>query len=66
VVGLTLRQLAERGIRVSVVAIKRGGSPLLLNPGPEEEFQRGDLVIVVGDSDNLARLAKLAAANPAD
>jgi voltage-gated potassium channel len=57
--GLTLRELPGRNIRVSVVAIKRGESPIQLNPGPDHRIFSGDRVVIVGDRDNLQRLEEL-------
>ena len=57
VTSLPLRDLPSRGIRVSVVAIKRGDEPILLQPGPDEVLEAGDRVIVVGDRESLRRLA---------
>ena len=58
-VGVTLDALPERGVRVSVVAIK-GDGPLRMNPGARDTLRAGDRVIVVGDRENLGRLADLA------
>jgi voltage-gated potassium channel len=58
VANLALRDLAERGISVSVVAIKRGEGPIQLRPSPEDVLRPGDRVIVVGDRPNLVRMAE--------
>jgi voltage-gated potassium channel len=63
--GVRLRELPERGVRVSVVAIKRGEDPLRLQPGPDDELCAGDRVIALGDRENLGRLAALASATRA-
>lgn len=60
VAGAQLRELSERGVRISVVAIKHGDETLLLQPGPDYELRAGDRVIALGDKENLARLAQLA------
>ena len=60
VCGMRLRELAQRGVRVSVVAIKRGEEALRLQPSPDEELRAGDRVVALGDRENLARLATLA------
>jgi voltage-gated potassium channel len=60
--GLALRDLPSRGVRVAVVAIKRGAEPIRLRPGADDTLQAGDRVIAVGDRENLRRLADLAAA----
>jgi voltage-gated potassium channel len=58
--GVRLRDLAARGVRVSVVAIKRGDEALRLQPGPDDELCAGDRVVALGDRESLARLAALA------
>jgi voltage-gated potassium channel len=58
-VDVTLDGLPERGVRISVVAIKTDGT-LRLNPGAGDALRGGDRMIVVGDRGNLARLAELA------
>jgi voltage-gated potassium channel len=55
-----LRDLAVRGIRLSVVAIKREGEGTVLNPDEDAELRAGDHVVVVGDRAQLNRLARLA------
>jgi voltage-gated potassium channel len=52
--------LAEHGVRVSVVAIKRDAQPLLLNPQADVEIRAGDRVVVVGDRNAVNRLAEFA------
>lgn len=59
-VGATLDSLPALGVRVSVVAIKGEDTTLRLNPGARDALRGGDRVIVVGDRENLARLAELA------
>jgi voltage-gated potassium channel len=54
-----LDALPSHGIRVSVLAVK-GQGPLRLNPGATDKLCGGDRAIVVGDRQNLARLAELA------
>ena len=58
--GVRLRDLAARGVKVSVVAIKRGDEALRLQPGPDDELCAGDRVVALGDRESLARLAALA------
>ncbi len=60
-VGLRIDDLAERGARVSVVAIKRVAAPLSLNPGAGSAFEIGDRIVVIGDRASVRRLADLAA-----
>jgi voltage-gated potassium channel len=59
--SLAVGELAGRGVRVSVVAIKRGAEPLALNPAPDARFAPGDRVVVVGERESVNRLAELAA-----
>jgi voltage-gated potassium channel len=56
---VALEALPARGLRVSVLAIK-GSGPLRMNPGAADALRGGDRVIVVGDRENLGRLAELA------
>jgi voltage-gated potassium channel len=58
--GSTLREIKEHGIVVSVVAIKREGQPMTLDPGPDDVMIAGDHVVVVGDRDNVQALTALA------
>jgi voltage-gated potassium channel len=62
--GATLRDLRARGIRLSVVAIKRAGQQTLLNPDADATLEAGDHVVVVGDRENLQRFAGLAEGRP--
>jgi voltage-gated potassium channel len=57
-----LRDLPARGVRLNVVAIKREGEPTRFQPGAEDALAAGDRVVVVGDGENLRRIADLAAA----
>jgi len=59
--GLSLRQLPDFDVRVSIVGIKRHDQPMQLNPGPEHRLFAGDQVVVVGDRKNLEKLASLCA-----
>jgi voltage-gated potassium channel len=58
-----LRDLPARDLRVSVVAMQRPGERLRLNPGPDDTLRAGDRIVVVGDQENLRRLANLAASS---
>lgn len=60
-VGSRLSELGTHGLYAAIIAIKRGSDALRIQPGPAEELQAGDRVVVVGDHDNLRRLAELAA-----
>jgi voltage-gated potassium channel len=57
-----LRDLPARGVQVNVVAIKREGEATRFQPGADDALAPGDRVVVVGDGENLRRLADLAAA----
>lgn len=59
-VNAPLGDLADRGLRAAVVAIKRGDEPLRLKPEPTDVLLAGDRLVVVGDHDDLIRLAELA------
>lgn len=59
-----LRGLSERGVDVSVVAIKRPGEETLLNPTADATLRAGDHVVVVGDQQSLQRMASLAEREP--
>ncbi len=58
--GARVGALWERGVSVSVVAIKRSAQPVLLNPRADEPIGAGDHVVVVGDRENVTRLGELA------
>jgi voltage-gated potassium channel len=55
----TIADLAGRGVRVDVVAVRRGGKTTL-SPDDDESLHSGDRIVVVGDQENLGRLASLA------
>ncbi len=44
---------------VIVIAIKRGDEPMIFNPKPDAQILAGDILIVLGDSDNIAALEKV-------
>lgn len=56
-----LRDLGTHGVRVAVVAIRRPGEATRLAPQPEDALRAGDHVVVVGDRENVKKLAGLAA-----
>ncbi len=56
-----VRDLADRDVHVAVVAIRRDGETIQLRPGPDDTLREGDHVVVVGDRENVRRLATLAA-----
>ena len=57
-----LRDFPARGLHLHVVAIKRVGEPTRFQPSGEDALRAGDRVVVVGDAENLRRIADLAAA----
>ena len=59
--GAQLGSLSERGIELSVVAIKHQDA-LRLRPAPSHELEPGDRIVAVGDRASLDRLAELAGA----
>lgn len=59
-VDLPMSDLGSHGVRVSVVAVKREGEATRLHPHDDEVIGSGDRVVVVGDRENLKRLAELA------
>lgn len=53
VVGKTLKESALRAIYgVTVMAIKRG-KELLVSPSPDEPIRENDILVVIGENDNL-------------
>jgi K+/H+ antiporter YhaU regulatory subunit KhtT len=48
-------------VHLNVVAIKRDGEPTRFQPGADDSLGAGDRVVVVGDGENLRRIADLAA-----
>ena len=54
--------LAANGVRVSVVVIRREGEPLKVNPDAATRLAAGDRVVVVGDRENVTKVAELAGA----
>ena len=50
-----LRELSWDHIDVNIIAIKRGGE-LHLNPGPGETIQKDDILIIIGESEDLETL----------
>ena len=55
-----LSDLPARGLQLHVVAIKREGEPTRFQPGGDDALRAGDRVVVVGDGENLRRIADLA------
>jgi len=56
-VGCALGELAERGIQVGVVVLQREGETPRVNPDTGTRLRAGDRIVVVGESDALARMA---------
>jgi voltage-gated potassium channel len=59
-VDVPMGELSSHGLRVSVVAVKREGAATRLHPHDDEVIGSDDRVVVVGDRENLKRLAELA------
>ena len=55
-----LRELPGRGLQLHVVALKRKGEPTRFQPQGDDALRVGDRVVVVGDAENLRRIAELA------
>jgi len=55
-----LLDFPARGLRLQIVAVKRQGEPTRFQPSAEERLLAGDRVVVVGDAENLRRIADLA------
>ncbi len=57
------KRLIDSGLRkkynVIVIAIKRGDEPMIFNPKANVFILAGDILIVLGDSDNIAALEKV-------
>ncbi len=54
--GKNLRQLDLRArFRVTVLALRRGDG-VLISPHPDEPIRRGDILVVIGENDNLEKL----------
>ena len=56
-----LRDLSAHGMHLHVVAIKRQGEATRFQPREDDALEAGDRVVVVGDAENLRRIADLAA-----
>ncbi len=61
VAGTALGELRTHRVHVSVVAIQCDDAPLALNPAADVVLRVGDRVVVVGDRENVTRLADLVA-----
>ena len=58
-VGKTLMQSGlRRKYDIIVVAIKRPDMPMIFNPGPNSEIQKDDILVVLGDNQQISALEK--------
>ncbi|MFW6312959.1 MAG: potassium channel family protein [Spirochaetota bacterium] len=58
-IGVALRDTPIRSrLNVIIVAIRRGESDLVYNPGPDARFEVGDRLVAIGRSEQLAELSK--------
>ena len=55
--GKTIAALERENPRLRIVAIKRNDQALEMIPAQETQIQAGDLLVVIGESDSLKRLA---------
>ncbi len=44
---------------VIIVAIKKASGEMIYNPGPHEQFHSGDVIVVIGKTKELERMAKI-------
>ncbi|WPD21619.1 MAG: potassium channel protein [Candidatus Electrothrix aestuarii] len=60
--SLVDKTLMQSGLRkkydIIVVAIKRPGMSMIFNPGPDSKIQDGDILIVLGDNQQISALEK--------
>ena len=56
------KTLMHSGLRrkydIIVVAIKRPGMSMIFNPGPDSKIHEGDILIVLGDNQQISALEK--------
>lgn len=58
-IGKTLSESdVRRSFKANVLAIRRRGTPMIINPEPDEIFQESDVIVAIGDPDGLNRLAE--------
>jgi voltage-gated potassium channel len=55
--GMTIAAVERDNPRLRIVALKRLDQPLEMIPGPETRIAPDDLLVVIGESDSLKRLA---------
>ena len=56
-VGKTIASIESENPRLRIVALKRGDEQLKMIPAPQTEIQLDDLLVAIGESDGLKRLA---------
>jgi voltage-gated potassium channel len=57
--GRAIRDIESESRRLRIVALKRGPDPIRLIPDPSTTVAIGDLIVAIGDSESLKRLADL-------
>ena len=57
--GKTIAAVERENPRVRIVALKRNDQQLEMIPGPETKIEPNDLLVVIGESDSLKRLASV-------
>jgi len=57
--GLTIAAVERENPRLRIVAMRRDDKPLEMIPASETQIKPGDLLVVIGESDSLKRLASL-------
>ena len=55
--GMSIAAIEQQNPRLRIVAMKRNDQPLEMIPAPETKIEPGDLLVVIGESDSLKRLA---------
>jgi Trk K+ transport system NAD-binding subunit len=54
---MSIAAVEQQNPRLRIVAMKRNDQPLEMIPAPETKIEPGDLLVVIGESDSLKRLA---------
>jgi voltage-gated potassium channel len=55
--GMSIALVEQQNPRLRIVAMKRNDQPLEMIPAPETKIEPGDLLVVIGESESLKRLA---------
>ena len=55
--GMSIAAVEQQNPRLRIVAMKRNDQPLEMIPAPGTKIEPGDLLVVIGESDSLKRLA---------